>query len=198
MSPTTLLTDFLKPGTLAEDVPGLHALLAARSLLDAFIALFRGGDEEVLVRLAVLREIGGRAEAPQWSPRELEARFIWLEPTKLDTVLKRLREHDLLVWDIDTRLYSLAPAGRMALAALDQMLRFAGDQDAELGFILAQVAGGDEVAVGTPWPRTQAPSTTRWRNVSSNGRPGIASTAGRRRSRNPDAGASRLAAEGYL
>lgn len=150
MSPTTPLADFLKPGTIAEDVPGLHALLAARSLLDAFIALFRGGDEEVLIRLAVLREIGGRAEAPQWSPRELEARFVWLEPTKLDTVLKRLREHDLLVWDGDTRLYSLAPSGRMALAALDQMLRFAGDQDAELGFILAQVAGGDEVGRLSP------------------------------------------------
>lgn len=139
------LLEFLSPGMVAEDVPGLHALLSARHLVDAFIALFRGGEEEVLVRLAVLREIGSRAESPQWSPRELEARFVWLDPTKLDTVLKRLREHSLLVWDGDVRLYSLAPAGRMALAGLEQMLRFAADQDAELGFILAQVAGGDGV-----------------------------------------------------
>lgn len=145
MSDAISLADFLAPGVLAEDVPGLHGLFDARPLIAAFIALFRGGDEEVMVRLAVLREIGARADAPQWSPRELETRFVWLDAVKLDTVLKRLREHGLLVWDNDARLYSLAPAGRMALAAIDQMLRFAADQDAELGFILAQVAGGDEV-----------------------------------------------------
>lgn len=140
-----LLSDFLASGAVAEDVPGLHTLLSARPIINAFIALFRGGDEEVLVRLAVLREIGARAEAPQWSPRELEARFVWLDPIKLDTVLKRLREHELLVWDNDTRLYALAPAGRMALAALDQMLRFAADTDAELGFLVSQVAAGSAV-----------------------------------------------------
>jgi len=139
------LADFLAPGVVAEDVPGLYTLISAQSLIGVFVALFRGGDEEVLVRLAVLREIGARADAPQWSPRELEARFVWLDPIKLDTVLKRLREHNLLVWDGDTRLYSLAPTGRMALAALDQMLRFAADEDAELGFIVAQVAAGGAV-----------------------------------------------------
>jgi hypothetical protein len=139
------LQEFLAPNILAEDVPGLHALLVARPLVGAFIALFRGGDEEVLVRLAVLREIGARAEAPQWSPRELEARFVWLDPVKLDTVLKRLREHELLVWDGDTRLYALAPAGRIALAALDQMLAFAAEEDAGLGFLVAQVAAGGAV-----------------------------------------------------
>lgn len=139
------LADFLARGVVAEDVPTLHGLLSARPLIGAFIALFRGGDEEVLVRLAVLGEIGARAEAPQWSPRELEARFVWLDSIKLDTVLKRLREHDLLVWDNDARLYALAPAGRMALAALDQMLRFAADEDGELGFLVSQVAAGGAV-----------------------------------------------------
>ncbi|MGB0126522.1 MAG: hypothetical protein WBP72_02705 [Rhodocyclaceae bacterium] len=139
------LQDFLAPNVLPEDVPGLHGLLAARPLIGAFVALFRGGDEEVLVRLAVLREIGARAEAPHWSPRELEARFVWLDPVKLDTVLKRLREHELLVWDSDTRLYALAPAGRVALAALDQMLAFSADEDAGLGFLVSQVAAGASV-----------------------------------------------------
>ncbi|SRR6266581_535614 len=145
MDDSVILTDFLSSGVLAEDIPGLHTLLSARPLIAAFIALFRGGDEEVLVRLAVLREIGARAEAPQWSPRELETRFVWLDPVKLDTVLKHLRAHELLIWDSDTRLYSLAPAGRMALVALDQMLRFSADQDAGLGFLVAQVAAGGSV-----------------------------------------------------
>jgi hypothetical protein len=142
---TPQLADFLVPGVVAEDVPGLHALFSARPLVGAFVALFRGGDDEVLIRLAVLREIGARAEAPQWSPRELESRFAWLDSVKLETVLKRLREHALLVWDNDARLYALAPAGRMALAALDQMLRFGADEDGELGFLVSQVAAGGAV-----------------------------------------------------
>lgn len=93
VEPPSQLADFLRPGVLAEDVPGLHALFAARRLVGAFIALFRGGDDEVLIRLAVLREIGARAEAPQWSPRELEARFVWLDRVKPETVLKRLRTY---------------------------------------------------------------------------------------------------------
>lgn len=144
------LAEFLASGVLAQDVPGLHALLTARALIGAFIALFRGGDEEVLVRLAVLRDIGARAEAPHWSPREIETRFVWLDPVKLDTVLKRLREHELLVWDNDTRLYALAPAGRIALAALDQMLGFAAEEDAGLGFLVAQVAAGGAVGKLSP------------------------------------------------
>ncbi len=144
------LGDFLVRGVEAGDIPALHALLSARPVIATFIALFRGGDEEVLVRLGVLREIGARAEAPHWSPRELEARFAWLDPVKLDTVLKRLREHELLVWDNETRLYGLAPAGRIALAALDQMLAFAAEEDAGLGYLVAQVAAGGAVGKLTP------------------------------------------------
>ncbi len=142
---TVLLADFLAHGVLAEDVPPLFPLLAARPLLSAFVALFRGGEEEVLVRLAVLRGIGARAESPFWSPRELEDQFVWLDPVKLDTVLKRLQGHGVLVWDGEQRLWQLAPTGRMALAAIDLMLQFSAEDDAELGFLAAQVAAGGAV-----------------------------------------------------
>ena len=144
------LHEFLARGVVAEDVPSLFPLLAARPLLNAFVALFRGGEEEVLIRLAVLKGIGARAESPLWSPRELETQFAFLDTVKLDTVLKRLREHDLLVWDGDRRLYQLAPAGRMALSALDLMLQFAAEEDAELGFLAAQVAAGGAVGRLSP------------------------------------------------
>ncbi len=38
------LADFLAPGVIAEDLPELFSLLAARKLLSAFTALFHGGD----------------------------------------------------------------------------------------------------------------------------------------------------------
>ena len=75
-SPSSTLGDFLAAGVVAEDVPSLFPLLSARPLLAAFVALFRGGDDEVLIRLSVLKGIGTRAESPFWSPRELEEQFV--------------------------------------------------------------------------------------------------------------------------
>lgn len=134
------LTPFLAPGIEPGDLPALHPLLQAQELLAAFVTLFRGGRDEVLVRLLVLREIGARAEAPCWTPAELSQQFAYLDPIKLDTVLHRLREHQLLLWDADARHYQLSRAGRTALAALDSLLQFGDDDDAELGYITAQVA----------------------------------------------------------
>lgn len=141
----TSFADFLAPGVVAEDLPELFPLLAARKLLSAFTALFHGGENAVIARLLVLREIGARGDAPQWSPCELKARFAYVDPIKLDTILGRLRDHDLLVWDGDSRLYQVSSAGRIALAAIDHVLKFSGDDDAELGFITSQIAAGASV-----------------------------------------------------
>ncbi len=144
------LGDFLAPGVVAEDIPPLFPLLAARPLIGALIALFRGGDEEVLVRLMVLREVGLRADAPEWTPRELEAYFAFLNETKLGTVLARLREHGLLLWDAERRVYQLSAEGRMVLSALSSLLAFNAEQDGELGFLAAQVAAGAAVGKLSP------------------------------------------------
>ncbi len=65
------LAEFFAAGIVPQDVPQFFPLFAAKHLIAAMIALFRGGDEEVLVRLVILREIGLRADEPDWSPREL-------------------------------------------------------------------------------------------------------------------------------
>ena len=129
-------------GVRAEDIGALQPLLAARGLLRAFVTLFRGSEDEVLARLLVLREIGVRAEAPRWSPQDLRAHFAYIDPVKLETVLKRLRDNDLLLWDNDEAVYALSAPGRVALAALTTILEFATEADAELGYFTAQVAAG--------------------------------------------------------
>ncbi len=139
------LAEFLAPGVVPEDLPDLYPLRAARTALSALTALFHGGEDAVLVRLLVLREIGARADAPAWSPAELETRFSYLDATKLGTVLARLREHDLLQWDSERRVYTLSASGRMVLAALATLLDFAAQQDAELGYLTSQVAAGSAV-----------------------------------------------------
>lgn len=139
------LSEFFAHGIEAADLPALFPLLRARAALNAFITLFRGGEDEVLVRLMVLRGIGTRADAPCWTSQELQAHFAYLDPVKLDTVLKRLRENNLLVWDTEQRIYQLSAAGRITLSALATLLDFAGESDAELGYITAQVAAGQAI-----------------------------------------------------
>ena len=73
---------------------------------------------------------------------DLETHFAFFSPAKLDTVLKRLREHELLLWDAERRVYQLSAVGRMVLAALSNLLSFSTEQDGELGFLAAQIAAG--------------------------------------------------------
>ncbi|HEU0187290.1 MAG TPA: hypothetical protein VFR06_05295 [Gallionellaceae bacterium] len=142
------LAEFFVAGVEPSDVPQFHALAAAKPLIGAMIALFRGGDDEVMVRLMVLREIGLRAEAPEWSPRELQSQFAFINQSKLNTVLGRLREHELLLWDSERHLYRLSSAGRMMLSALSGLLNFNTEQDGE--FLAAQIAAGAAVGKLSP------------------------------------------------
>ncbi|BCK87518.1 hypothetical protein MIZ01_1300 [Sideroxyarcus emersonii] len=142
------LAEFFVAGVEPADVPQFFPLFAAKPLIGAMIALFRGGDDEVMVRLMVLREIGLRAEAPEWSPRELQSHFAFINSSKLNTVLGRLREHELLLWDNERHLYRLSSAGRMMLSALSSLLNFNTEQDGE--FLAAQIAAGAAVGKLSP------------------------------------------------
>jgi len=136
------LHDFLAAGTRAEDVPALFPLLRGREMLRAFTALFHGGEGNVTVRLLVLRTLGARAEHPDWSPQEIREQLAYLDPVKLDTVIGRLKEHDLLVWDGESQRYRISPLGRKALAAVSNLLQFEHDDPDGLGYITAQLAAG--------------------------------------------------------
>lgn len=136
--------DFLSPGISPRDVDALFPLLQSVNVIQALIALFRGGSEEVMIRLAVLREIASRTDAPEWTPQQLQNHLSFIDNTKLDTVLKRLREHDLLLWDNERRLYQLSSLARMILSSLSNLVSF-GSQDDELGYLFSQIAAGDAV-----------------------------------------------------
>lgn len=135
------LAEFLAPGVETDDVPELAPLLRAGPLIGAFITLFRGSEAEVLARLLVLREMGRQShEAPRWTPEALRARFSFLDSVKLETVLKRLRENGLLAFAADG-LYHLSDLGRNAVAAIGMLVQFSAEEDLELGFLTAQLAG---------------------------------------------------------
>ncbi|WP_374491388.1 hypothetical protein [Zoogloea sp.] len=137
------LDELLAPGVVPDDVPELAPLLAARPLLAAFSTLFHGSEAEILMRLLVLREMGQTghdAEARRWAPDSLRQHFAYLDPIKLETVLRRLRGNHLL--DIgEDNCYTLSDLGRNTVAAVGMLVSFSAEEDLELGFLTAQLAG---------------------------------------------------------
>jgi hypothetical protein len=136
------LDDYLAPGVQPSDLPALFLLNRARPTLRAFTTLFHGGEGSVLTRLLVLREMGARGQAPAWTLAELRRAFAYLDPGKLETVLSRLRDNGLLLWETEDQSYRISPVGRKALAALSALLQFGEDVGDDLGYITAQLAAG--------------------------------------------------------
>ena len=143
------LADFLAPGVALDEVPPLWSLVRSRALINTFITLFRGGEEEVFIRLHVLREVSARADHPRWEPDELRRHFSYIDPIKLETVLGRLRHNGLLVYGEDGT-YQFSDAGRNAVAAMAVLLRFGESEDSELGFLTTQLAGMQATGTVTP------------------------------------------------
>ncbi len=143
--PDHRLQDFLIAGVAPDDIVALFPLLRGRELLRAFTALFHGGEDAVMVRLLVLRTLGARPQAPDWSAAEIREHLGYLEPAKLETVVGRLKEHQLLGWDAELQRYRISPLGRKALAAVEALLQFEQDDADGLGYITAQLAAGQAV-----------------------------------------------------
>jgi hypothetical protein len=100
----------------------------------------------VLVRLLVLRELASDTATSAFSRADINTRLAYLLPESLETVLMRLRSHGLLAWDAQAAVYRVTPMARNVLSALDTLLSMgAADDEAEMGFLLSQVAGAQAV-----------------------------------------------------
>ncbi len=141
------LQSYFKPEVSPDDVEQVFRLKSAQPLLQAFTALFHGGFDGVLVRLLVLRELAAETGSAAFSRADINARLAYLEPERLETVLARLRAHHLLAWDAAQGVYRITAPARNILAAIDSLLLLAEDgDDADMGFLLSQVAGAQAVA----------------------------------------------------
>jgi len=111
-----------------------------------FTALFHGGFDGVLVRLLVLRELAADTATPAFTRADINQKLAYLLPESLETVLLRLRSNQLLAWDAQQAVYRVTPMARNVLSALDGLLGLGQSaDDAEMGFLLSQVAGAQAV-----------------------------------------------------
>lgn len=136
-----------QPHISADEIEQVYHLKRAQPLLQVFTALFHGGFEGVLVRLLVLRELANEATSSAFSRADINTRLAYLLPESLETVLNRLRSNGLLAWDAQQAVYRVTPMARNVLSAIDGLLALSApeDDDAEMGFLLSQVAGAQAV-----------------------------------------------------
>ena len=135
-----------QPNVSADEIEQVFHLKRAQPLLQVFTALFHGGFEGVLVRLLVLRELAGDATSSVYTRADINTRLAYLLPESLETVLMRLRSNQLLAWDAQQAVYRVTPMARNVLSAIDSLLSLGQSEDeAEMGFLLSQVAGAQAV-----------------------------------------------------
>ncbi|TFW30823.1 hypothetical protein [Massilia horti] len=134
-------------GIAPDEIEQVFHLKRAAPTLHAFTALFHGTQDGVLVRLLVLRELAADTAASSFSRADINQKFAYLIPESLETVLNRLRTHGLLAWDAPAAVYRITPMARNVLAALDTLLSVGQIEadEAEMGFLLSQVAGAQAV-----------------------------------------------------
>jgi hypothetical protein len=135
-----------QPGVAADEIEQVFHLKKAQPTLQAFTALFHGGSDGVLIRLLVLRELAGDTTTSAFSRADINTKLAYLQSDSLETVLTRLRAHGLLAWDAQQAVYRVTPMARNVLSALDTLLSMGqADDEAEMGFLLSQVAGAQAV-----------------------------------------------------
>jgi hypothetical protein len=125
-----------------DEIEQVFHLKRAQPLLQAFTALFHGGFDGVLVRLLVLRELAADTDGTAYTRGDINVKLAYLVPDSLETVLGRLRAHNLLAWDAQQGVYRVTPMARNVLAALEGLMKMGQpDDEAEVGFLMSQVAG---------------------------------------------------------
>ncbi|WP_151634340.1 hypothetical protein [Noviherbaspirillum aerium] len=140
------LQAYFKPDISPDDIEQVHRLRGAQPLLQGFTALFYGGADGILIRLLVLHELASDPNASTLTRADINAKLGYLEAESLETVLYRLRSHQLLNWDAGQGVYRVTPLARNILSAIDSLITLAqDDDDAEMGFLLSQVAGSQAV-----------------------------------------------------
>jgi hypothetical protein len=137
------------PGYRVSDNPRLALLVQSATLLTTFIGLFRGTDGDVILRLYALTIMSERGEATRWTPAALQSALGFLDATKIDTTMRRIRDVGLVTYDPVDDSYTLTVPAYVVLTAWASAATFMDERFGEIAFLNAQIAGGNET-LGVP------------------------------------------------
>ena len=145
------LADFFRDGAqfgdAAADAPLLGRLARQQPLTQALSGLFHGPAALVQLRVWVFLQLASQGDA-QWPRERIDELFHALRPEALETVLKRLRDVELLAWDETQRAYALPPLAQRVAALLAPLAAEQpgdGEDGGELAALLGQVVGANQL-----------------------------------------------------
>ena len=119
------------------------------ALLAAHRALFGGEAAWVRLRVWVFLELMA-LPAARLGRDELNRHFHHVREDALETVLKRLRDADLLHWDGTTQTYAITPLAQSVVGMLQPLTADAAGPDDDLAALLAGVAGAHQLGLLEP------------------------------------------------
>ncbi len=146
--PELRFEDYFREGAAPTEALLWWQLERNEPLLTALRALCHGPAALVRLRIWVFMELLA-LPASRISRDELNRHFHLLRDEALELVLKRLREAGLLLWDASNQHYGVTPLAQQLLGLLAPLLANPA-QDADLGALLANVAGAHQLGTLDP------------------------------------------------
>ncbi|MDN3920163.1 hypothetical protein QWJ38_07705 [Pelomonas sp. PFR6] len=140
--------DYFREGSAPTEALLWWQLERNEPLLNALRALCHGPAALVRLRSWVFMELMALPDS-RLARETLNRHFHVLREDALDLVLKRLREAELLAWDGSNQVYSVTPLAQRLLGLLSPLTQ-AGEQDADLAALLANVAGAHQLGTLDP------------------------------------------------
>lgn len=137
---------FFRDPEFAPEQPLAWALNQHQGLIEALRGLFNGPQAMVQLRLWCFMELASQAQA-RLSRDDLNRLFHALLPEALDTVLKRLRDLNLLVWDATPQDYHLSPLAQQVHGLLAPLTSAPAAEHDDMAALLAQVAGAQQLGL---------------------------------------------------
>jgi hypothetical protein len=137
---------FFRDPAFAPAQPLAWALNQRQALVEALRGLFNGPQAMVQLRLWCFMELAAQPKA-RLSRDDVNHLFHAVLPEALDTVLKRLRDLNLLVWDATPQDYHLSPLAQQVHSLLAPLTSPPEVEHDEMAALLAQVAGAQQLGL---------------------------------------------------
>lgn len=131
------INSYFGQGVDPDDIPSFWTLRNYLPRLCAFIGLFRGTEEDILVRLLFLMEMAARPEKADWSLNSLRHIFNYFSDTAFNTILLRLKDNGILSYNRETGNYSVTPLGQKAYGVISTFIR--DEEEDSLGMLTGLV-----------------------------------------------------------
>jgi hypothetical protein len=142
---STSFEAYFRDPASAPGHPVAWALGQRLDVIDALRGLFSGGQAVVQLRLWCFLNLCSQPQG-RLSREDLQHLFHEVLSEPLEAVLKRLRDLNLLLWDATAQDYRLTPLAQQVQGLLAS-LNNAPSEDDEMGALLAQVAGAQQLGL---------------------------------------------------